>query len=830
MTNKQPDGKVVTLPTRDDNNNAAPVTGANVLLNDCEAQTVIGLKTLFRRMFERADDLLFEMADKGESADSQEIYVEGMRTVRIKRAQMERAFAEELRKAFKEYSGRSGASASAPRGGSLDDGSLSLIEEDELEESLALSTMGERAADQYNDVLKTLRERFSRLNPAKADLELKDMPFSPHVIVEALKAASGLLSVAIRVKVIVYKLFDKLVINQLGDLYFELDERLAAAGIAPELKVAKKTRKPRSDADEGDAGEKAADEDSAAEEQQAAEEPEQATAGAGAAPGADDIQSAEQLLSTLHNLLIRNRGGASQGGGQPMGGQGGGGGAGYAGGQGYAGGGMGGPTVSANDLVRGLTQLQIGIDQMNNAGGGGGFAGGGGGAPGLGGGYGGGNVPIGFTVGSSGSTVSDVKNLLMQQFSESGGGAGGGPAVQALDEDVIDVVGMLFEFILADTSLHPRAKATISRLQIPMVKVALLDKTFFSRKQHPARRLLNALARSSLGVSQTDDGSDPVIQAVETTVNRVLDDFDDDVGLFEELLDDFQRTVATAEQRTSRMEERQVKTMEGQEKLEFSKEQVDNDLAMRIATRPLPKGLRAFFEEKWRHHMLMVCLKEGVDGENYQAALTLIDKLIWSVEPKQNPKERQEVVDGLRPLLTELRDSLAETFMDPEVHKAPFFKELQAFQLGALRGQDPAAEEREEMGINPPEPPKPLERPTAAVVDPALPDEVVQEIRAQTEAQGDQAADGFNDNAVSLDVGTWMELDSETGNPVRVKLSWRSPLSARCLFVNSRGLKELEVTTDEIAEFLRAGKLKPLDGAPLVDRGMDALVENLQGE
>jgi len=244
----------------------------------------------------------------------------------------------------------------------------------------------------------------------------------------------------------------------------------------------------------------------------------------------------------------------------------------------------------------------------------------------------------------------------------------------------------------------------------------------------------------------------------------------------------------------------------------------------------LPKGLRAFFEEKWRHHMLMVCLKVGTEGEEYQAALTLIDKLIWSVEPKQNPKERQQVVDGLRPLLTELRDSLAETFMDPEVHKAPFFKELQAFQLGALRGQDPAAEERKEMGINPPEQPKPLERPTAAIVDPALPDEVVQEIRAQTEAQGDQPTDGFNDNAVSLDVGTWMELDTDSGSPVRVKLSWRSPLSARCLFVNSRGLKELEVTTDEIAEFLRDGKLKPLDGAPLVDRVMDAVVENLQGE
>ena len=810
MTNKQPDGKVVTLPTRDDNSSPAPVTGANVLLNDCEAQTVIGLKALFRRMFERADDLLFEMADKGDSADSQEVYVEGMRTVRIKRAQMERAFAEELRKAFKEYSGRTGPSVSGGRPGSLDDGGLSLIEEDELEESLALTTMGERAADQYSDVLKTLSERFARLNPARAELELKQMPFSPQVIVEALKAASGLLSVAIRVKVIVYKLFDKLVINQLGDLYHELDERLAKAGVAPELKVAKKPGRSRraSDTDAGDDAAQQPETAAPVEEVAAAEDTESVGA---VAPNLEEIQTAEQLLQTLHSLLTRHRGGGPVGGsgGIPIAGL-------AAGVPGYvsAGGGGGGPAVSGNDLVRGLTQLQVDLDQLSS--GGGGFTGGGGFG-------GGGGIPIGFAPGQSGATVSDVKNLLMRQFS----GGAGTPNVQALDEDVIDVVGMLFEFILADTNLHPRAKATISRLQIPMVKVALLDKTFFSRKQHPARRLLNTLARASLGVTQSDDGTDPVMQAVESTVNRILDDFDDDIGLFEQLLHEFQDSIANVEQRTHRMEERQVKTVEGQEKLEFSKQQVDSDLAQRITTTPLPKGLRAFFEEKWRHHMLMTCLKSGPDGDEYKNALALIDRLIWSVEPKQNPKDRQQVVDGLRPLLTELRDSLADTFMDPEVHKAPFFKELQAFQLSALRGQDPAAEEREEMGINPPELPKPLERPVAAVVDPELPDAVVQEIRAQTQAQGDQSPDGYNDNAVSLDVGTWMELESGSGSPVRVKLSWRSPLSARCLFVNSRGLKELEVTTDEIAEFLRNGKLKPLDGAPLVDRGMDALVGGL---
>jgi hypothetical protein len=482
----------------------------------------------------------------------------------------------------------------------------------------------------------------------------------------------------------------------------------------------------------------------------------------------------------------------------------------------------GGPAVPATDLVRTLTQLQADMDQMAAGAGVGGGYGGGFGA--------GGGMPAGFSVAGTGAPVSDVKTMLFNQLTGGGGGAGQ-VHVQGLDEDVIDVVGMLFEFILADTNLHPVAKATISRLQIPMVKVALLDKTFFTRKQHSARRLLNSLARASLGVSDTAEGSDPVLQAVENTVNRVLDEFDDNVAIFDQFLDEFQRKISNTEVRTQRMEERQVKTVEGQEKLEFSKQRVGQDLAQRITTTPLPKPLRQFFEEKWRHHLLMTCLNVGHEGDDYQKALTLMDKLIWSVEPKQSPKDRQEVVDALRPLLTDLRDSLADTFMDPEIHKAPFFKELQAFQLSALRGQDPAAEERKEMGQNPPAPPPPrVDTLPAAVIDPNLPDEVVQEIRAQSQAQGDLVSDDASDSAVHLDVGTWMEFETEDGKPVRVKLSWRSPLSARCLFVNSRGLKELEVTTDEIAKFLRDGKLKVLDGAPLVDRGLDAVVDGLKGD
>ena len=41
-------------------------------------------------------------------------------------------------------------------------------------------------------------------------------------------------------------------------------------------------------------------------------------------------------------------------------------------------------------------------------------------------------------------------------------------------------------------------EALLGRLQIPTLKVALLDKSFFSSKSHPARRLLDDVAHLEL--------------------------------------------------------------------------------------------------------------------------------------------------------------------------------------------------------------------------------------------------------------------------------------------------------------------------------------------
>ncbi|HAZ89329.1 MAG TPA: DUF1631 domain-containing protein, partial [Marinobacter adhaerens] len=96
-------------------------------------------------------------------------------------------------------------------------------------------------------------------------------------------------------------------------------------------------------------------------------------------------------------------------------------------------------------------------------------------------------------------------------------GDGNSLSVGQVDSDVINLVSMLFDFILEDRQLHPVMKALIGRLQIPVLKVALSDKNFFNRGGHPVRKLLNELALSAIGWTEKKAGQrDPLRDKIES--------------------------------------------------------------------------------------------------------------------------------------------------------------------------------------------------------------------------------------------------------------------------------------------------------------------------
>ena len=102
------------------------------------------------------------------------------------------------------------------------------------------------------------------------------------------------------------------------------------------------------------------------------------------------------------------------------------------------------------------------------------------------------------------------------------------------DNQTIDVVSMLFDFFFDDEALPAPIKVLIGRLQIPILKVAMIDKEFFNHKKHPARKLLDSISRASLGWSDNPGDEQGLIDKIEEIVNFLINEFDSDIGVFEE--------------------------------------------------------------------------------------------------------------------------------------------------------------------------------------------------------------------------------------------------------------------------------------------------------
>ncbi len=85
-----------------------------------------------------------------------------------------------------------------------------------------------------------------------------------------------------------------------------------------------------------------------------------------------------------------------------------------------------------------------------------------------------------------------------------------GSRVNQLESMTIELVAMLFDFIFETRDLPDGIKALLARLQIPVLKAAMLDGAFFAKKSHPSRILVNALAQAGLGWAPAMGHEDPL--------------------------------------------------------------------------------------------------------------------------------------------------------------------------------------------------------------------------------------------------------------------------------------------------------------------------------
>ncbi len=795
------------------------------LVESCRKDALEHLGNALSSMLDRLDDTLFELANKASDDSTQTIYFDAMRDLRKHREKMEEDFLKRYDEAFTRHLESDPALLQRKETGL---GELSLVEQEDLEEKLAVTGMVTKVKNSHYAALYALDKRMGALL-SRPELDEDSNPLGPGAVCESFHQVCRELDHDIHIRLVILKLFDQYVVSQLGPLYQEINRKLAGAGVLPDIRpVIRKGLAHRPSIP--------------------ATSPGIATEGSGGPAASGE------------NAFVPAAGGA-----------------------------MVAPLVLGN-----LTLLQHGQACEG--------------------------LPSGFDPSVAGAAGVNIIRELR-----------GTPVMAGLsapDEQVLDMVTVLFDYILDDRNIPEPVKAQIARLQIPVLKVALVDRGLFAKKTHPARRLLNTLADAGLGYSE-DVINGRLLDKVSEAVQRIIDEFEEDVGLFDTVRESLEEFLEEERRQAEVRAERCARVIEGRERIERAHTAAEALVSSTLLRHgdALPEFIRDFIAEHWREALRLTHVRDGADSEAWKLAVKTLHSLCWSCLPMEDVAQRRKLVKLLPALLRNLNYGMdlaalpgreREAFLhrlaelhreqvrnrnegepsgeasahssspageiraEPEAGEAPTLAAVPSGDEGSPRPEEPApgSSPLPAAGDNAPPPPlivgeadrgvealafldggslpeislpgvedtgqvEEFEEPTGlddSFGDGVEIEEIVLESDGMEETEEVPVADDtplgqdelehprYREHRECVDrlkLGDWLELVVDGGRPVRARLTWVSQATGTYLFTDRQGRKVAEKSRRGLVMALQSGTIRRLDQAPLFDRALSRLSDTL---
>ena len=735
--------------------------------NEAIARGKTSLHSLLQAMFDNVDDALFELADRAENNAVQNMYFESMREVRIKRRGMEIGFSQSIDKAINEL-----IRTDVPQPQSLGDARISadklaLVAHDELEELVAVDSMTAKAGRCYQLPLQYLSKRLDSMIEARS-IDSINNPFGPTTVCQSFNTLCGQLSLDIKAKLVLFKLFDRYVVSCLETVYDDTNKLLIKGGILPRLEQGAHRKPGLKSRGSTYLSEGSASQSGAGLEQDVF---------ANLQALLHEIPQPQEMSVPVNGLTAPGQA----------------------------------PQIPRNTLLQLLQQMQqaqMKIMQQQQA------------------------QAISGIVPRHINVQQSLDKLLSCRMPTKS------LSIGQVDDDAINLVAMLFQFILDDRNLSAPMKALIGRLQIPIIKVAMQDKEFFSKGGHPARKLLNEIANAGLGWVPNDNlDRDPLYKKVESVVNQLLNEFENDTALFNQILTDFVSFMEVQGRRADLVAKRTIDAEDGKAKSEVARAYVLKVLNDKVKGMQLPPVVIELLQSAWSNVLFLSYLKEGEGSKNWLEALAIVDDLLWSVQAPESSESRQKLLKMLPGLLKTLRNGLSKTGYDAfEMNR--LFAELEGIHLGRLKEKRsvPAAGLVSPTGKTLDE----LLDEHSAVKPPALKASTEKNtINDETFEASDQAsspqASALNDEDISfeqvdaLGIGSWVEVHQQSGNKFRCRLAAIIRATGRYIFVNRSGMKVAEHNRLSLAQSIKLQQISMLDDSLLFDRALESVIGNLRG-
>lgn len=692
------------------------------------------LMVLINQMLNSADKKLFDLAEKATSNEDQMKFMDCTRIFRTDKNDIRHHFFLNLNQILSSE----GIDLTSTNNNELNLDELSLVDQDEMEEMVAITTMHAKAMNLFGNEVNNLEARLEYLE-LMCDNAIDKESLDPKHICEVFQRTIDSIDVDIEVKLVFYKLFDLEVCSKLGVMYKTINQIFIANGVLPEI-ILKTTKQEEVETDVDEVSTQVA----------SYYDPKKNVA-TNFIPRSNqefgrivnEFMSGEMTISDeelqlpesfLRTPTQRDLNGKN--------------------------------CYERKEVVKALSSLQHKITSMHED--------------------------------TENLTAKKIKQELVADISKEHGGIID-KQVNLLDERSIDFVGMMFSAISDDVAVSEIMTNLIYHLQIPVMKVAMIDRSLFESEKHPARETVDLLTAAGMGINVKEDR---LYSELEEIVDSILDKFDIDIVTFEKAVDELENIIKKEERLTSETErEQQKKILQ-----EHARNIVISQLKMVSCEKQIPNNVRPLVLKHWSTLMLNRYIRHGRSSEQWVQSVMLLKLLLKCIQPVKFASQYDLLKKNHMALIEAVTEELYHTQQDKKLIKMQVAELkshfIQLIDDYGLKVIDNNHARISDVGIG-----EQALNETMSESSVENTEDELQYVQQQTEIAKQKIAQLPN----ATKPGVWYEIYNGADKPVRrLKLSVILTDAAQLIFVDRKGVKVIEKDAEDFANELEESRSRVL--------------------
>jgi hypothetical protein len=769
--------------------------------------------------FKLFDESLFDLAEKSDSNLKQTTYLDSLQIVREYKIQSINNFLLILKSIFKSFQKNNFKYSNLGTSSRQNNDLLELVKKSKLDESLAVSNLIKKSETAYHRHIFAFKIRFSELMH-KQEFNVEEIPVSPFILVHSFKECIKNIDIDANLKIILYQSFERNVMGHLNDTYKKINDLFIEKGIVPEIKyniysesnkkksiIDKLQNKPDKQTDikfdqdlsQGLVQDATQNMPKGFTHNASLGQPQNLAQDASQEQSQNQHQNfknnnhnnllAQQNLDQNYQLITqflalsreisnRNKNTHVSGNLESE--------------NNHTNNFSQKPNIDLNLVINALTVLQNNI--LNN------------------------NVAK-----TAQHSPHKVKDELFEQLHRIDSSTTN-QKIKQIDEDTIDLVGMLFQFIINDKNIPKTIQLVLVKLQLPYLKIALQDRNLFGDKKHEARVLLDSMAISSVGWTKESDLNNQFINKIQEITNHIIEIEKYNSKIFDMLLINFEDFLTKLKKKSDISIKRSKERAKGDENIILAKEKTAQLLVDNMLNKSIPLIIRNILLQEWASILILVHLKYTPQSKEFKKAVNFIAKIIEYSQPQVSYLVDKKAIETL---LTFYESGLKFIiFKRDELQNKKHELKACLYQIHTMinnqGNNDPTYEFLCSTKIFDFSPQEKQENELISYIENIL--------IPKTKANLKITKDKYTEKVSTLKIGTWLNFSESDNTSIRAKLSWISPVSGVYVFVNSRGFNIFEKTSMELAKGFENESITILLQIALFDRALSSIAEELNNK